>query len=371
MISEPGTDSVADGAATGTARMRTVRPLVSSDITITAVPQFAPADPRSHLVAAGPAGNPGRYRITFVLAVPGRQVAQEAIDFHAAIERGDSLLAVGDDTTSVAVDLVSDDGTETGIHMLVGINNQHRLRDVSVEINADGFQQAAQVSYDLIMPVISRWSFLADIAITTSAQMVEELATGVISFEAPLVGVVKEMPPIDGTTDPDHRLLLGSYREGLSSAEPLWRALSFYKVAEGVRYLRDGRRKERQRAGQPPIKLPSERIPAVPEELRDGSLDGDSLATSMAPYAGKKFSKVLDDVRGDLRNTIAHLEPGKNPLAHDQWQDVTRIRQAIPTLRWIARRLLFAELALDSETNDTSRVETSRTVDELPRDHAA
>ena len=310
-------------------------------------------------MGTGPAGNPGLYRITFVLAVPGRQVTQEAIDFHAAIERGDSLLAVGDDTTSVVVDLVSDDGADTGIHMLVGINEQHRLRDVSVEINAEGFQQATQVSYDLVMPVISRWSFLADVAITTSAQVVEELATGVISFQAPLVGAIKEMPPIDGKTDPDHRLLLGSYREGLSSSEPLWRALSLYKVAEGVRYLRECRRKERQKTGQRPIKLPSERIPADPEEFRNGSLDGDSLATSMAPYAGNKFTQVLDDIRGDLRNAIAHLEPGKNPLAHDQWQDVTRIRQTTPTLRWIARRLLLAELELVSETDDTSRAETS------------
>jgi hypothetical protein len=359
MASEPGIDSVVQSADAGIAEMQTVRPLVNSDITVTAVPQFAPSDPRALLVAAGPAGNHGRYRITFVLAVPGRQVAQEAVDFHAAIERGDSLLAVDDDTKSVVVDLVSADGADTGIHMLMGLNDQHRLRDVSVELDAEGFQEAAQISYDLVMPVISRWSFLADAAITTSAQMIEELTTGIVSFQASLVGAIKEMPPIDGPTDPDHRLLLGSYREGLSSAEPLWCALSFYKVAEGVRYLRERRRKERQKAGQPPLKLPSERIPADPEEFRDGSLDGDSLATSMAPYAGRKFTTALDDIRGDLRNSIAHLEPGKNPLAHDQWQDVMRIRRAIPALRWIARRLLVAELDLVSETGDTIMAETS------------
>lgn len=205
------------------------------------------------------------------------------------------------------------------------------------------------------MPVISRWSFLADVAITTSAQIIEELATGAISFQGRLVGAIKEMPSIDGTTNPDHRLLLGSYREGRSSAEPPWSALSFYKVAEGVRYLRERRRTERQKAGLPPIKLTSERIPADPNQFRDGSMNGDSLATSTAPYAGNKIGKVLDDIRGDLRNAIAHLEPGKNPLGHDQWQDVTKIRQAISTLRWIARELLSKELGLDSQTKDTGQ----------------
>ncbi len=74
-------------------------------------------------------------------------------------------------------------------------------------------------------------------------------------------------------------------------------------------------------------------------------MERDSLAASLQPYAGKKFTAVLDDIRATLRNSIAHLEPGNNPLGHDTWADIQRVHSILPALRWMARQLLETELA--------------------------
>ena len=59
----------------------------------------------------------------------------------------------------------------------------------------------------------------------------------------------------------DHRVLLSAYREGISSTEPLWQALSLYRVAEGVRQMRQARAAAAVAEGDTPNE-PSERVPS-------------------------------------------------------------------------------------------------------------
>jgi hypothetical protein len=176
-------------------------------------PVFPDGDPRNALTT-GPAGSPGKYRVNFILGVPGRYVVQDSVDFTAAMSRGDSLLAVSEQVHELRI-AFSDAGTahlEASVH----VNEHHRLRDVSIDLDATGFDNAAKLGHDLLIPVISRWSYAHDVAITTSGLLIEELATGTTSMEVTVAGAVKTFSDVEGESNPEHRALLAAYREGLS-----------------------------------------------------------------------------------------------------------------------------------------------------------
>jgi hypothetical protein len=303
-----------------------------------AEPVFPQGDPRNDLTS-GPTGSPGRYRITVILAVPGQSVVQESVDFHSAVQRGDSLLQVSTEVTEFSPEVAGLDNTQT---LVVHANDQQRLRDAAIELDADGFHDAARRGHDIAMPLLSRWSYVHDVAIGTSGTLIEELATGTARFEATIVGAVKRFSEVRLVSTPELRLLLAAYREGLSAAEPLWRALSLYKVAEGVWALRAFRAQSSLAAGLS-VEQPSERVPTDVSALGHPN-DHDQLARSLAPYAGKKFRVAMDDIRASLRNAIAHLDPDA-PLAQDNWDDVERVEAVLPGLRWMSRALLSAEIA--------------------------
>ena len=305
-------------------------------------PVYPEGHPRASLTS-GPLGRPGRYRVTHVLAVPGLKVVQESLDFQTAVERGDSLLAVTPEVSEIRMDFSSTSGTDDGPRVVIHPNAEHRLRDLTVEVNAETFTDAARAGYDLVMPILSRWAYLHNVAITISGTLIEELASGTVSFELTVVGAVKRFSDTGGESIPEHRLLLAAYREGLSSAEPLWRALSLYKVAEGVWHLRAQRTQALVATGQP-VNEPSERVPTDVTNLGHPR-ESDELAASLQPYAGKKFRAAFDDIRAKLRNSIAHLDPETDPLAQDNWEDVQRVYEVLPGLRWMARKLLETEFA--------------------------
>jgi hypothetical protein len=200
------------------------------------------------------------YRVTVVLAVPGRNVAQEDVDFAGIVDRGDSLLVVPSGVRELRVRFSRTEHHAAEAAAAIHVNAERRLRDVSLEIEATSFDAAARNAYDLVMPMLSRWSFLHDVAIGTSGTLIEEIATGTRRLEAMVVGAVKAFSDDASISTPEHRMLLASYREGLSSTEPLWQALSLYKVAEGVWALRNQRIQGHRAAGLA-INQPSERVP--------------------------------------------------------------------------------------------------------------
>jgi hypothetical protein len=144
-----------------------------------------------------------------------------------------------------------------------------------------------------------------------------------------------------GVSNPEHQALLSAHREGISSTEPLWQVLSLFRVAEGVLQMRNVRRAAAIAAGQVSTE-PSERVPEAVNSL--GPANDLGLADSLRPYAGRKFTAVFDSLRSILRNAIAHLDPDSSPLSQDRWDDLDKVEQALPGLRWIARQLLDAEL---------------------------
>jgi hypothetical protein len=277
--------------------------------------------------------------VTFVLAIPGLDVVQEQVDFARPDAAGDSLLLAPEGAHEIRVDLVNSVESQA---IVIHLNEHRRLRSISLEIRAASFLDAGRQGHDFVVPFLSKWSFLHDVAITTSGVRIEELATSTQSIEVTMLGAVKAFSDSGGDSTPEHRVLLAAYREGISSAEPLWQALSLYKVAEGVWALRAQRRKAMEEAGHP-IHEPSERVPQDITNLGHPS-QHDVLSSSLAPYAGKKFRAAFDDIRATLRNSIAHIGPDGDPLAQDSWEDIQRVRDAIPALRWMSRHLLETEI---------------------------
>lgn len=318
------------------------RPEVTEHRSIMVVPQYPSSHLRAKLIAGSPRGGPGEYEVSFALAIPGLQVAKQGVNFDTFVRQGDSLIEVADGVRELQVEVTDPAGT---VHMVaVGTNAEHRLRDMRLRVTALNFDEAARTAHDIVMRLLSRWAYLHDVAITTSGMQLTEVATQVRRFDSTLIGSVKTLSDIDtwGEIGPDHAHLLASYREGLSSAEPLWQALSFYKVAEGVWKLRDRRRRTAKETGAP-LRDHGERVPEDVTALgKAGDLDG--VAVALGPYAGKKFRAAFDEVRASLRNSIAHLDLDADPLAQDNWDDLMRVRRLLPGLRWMSRQLLVNEL---------------------------
>lgn len=261
------------------------------------VPVFDPtaAPPPATLPAAS--GSPGIYKLTYVLAVPGRAVVQDEVDFGKLVQAGDSLLEVRADVHHLRIDL--DDGASFKQTAVVNVNAAHRLRDIELEIRADNFAQAASFGHDLVAPLLSRWAFLHDVAITTSAVQIIEATTQVHQWSQLMLGAVKAFSDTAGVSDLGHRILLSAYR-------------------------------------------PAERVPSDLKSI--GQSNNAGLQESLKPHAGRKFTAVLDDIRPVLRNAIAHLDPDGTPIIQDRWEDLQKAEQALPGLRWIARQLLNSEL---------------------------
>jgi hypothetical protein len=319
---------------------QSARPYVTSKMSYTVVPIFSPPSSEPNAGAPSPTGSSGLYRLTYVLAVPGRNVVQDEINFEKQVQAGDSLLEVSPEIRYLEL-AVGIDPTRADTTMRVNVNDFHRLRDVELEIQADTFAHAQIVGHDLVAPVISRWVFLHDVAITTSVVQVEELATQTRQWIVPFVGAVKGFSDSEGVSTEDHRVLLSAYREGISSMEPLWQAFSLFRVAEGVGQLRQSRRDAALARGEVPSE-PSERVPL--DVMALGSANDYNLQQSLKPHAGRKFSAVLDSIRPALRNAIAHLGPDGDVLTQDRWSDLQKVEESLPCLRWIARQLLDAEL---------------------------
>lgn len=302
-------------------------------------PVFGPVSSPPPPGGPAPTGAPGIYKLTYILAIPGRAVVQDEVNFAKLVQAGDCLLEVLPGIQQLRIDLGDDTGRQQAA--VVHVNDHHRLRDIELEIQADSFAEAASRGHDLIAPLLSRWAFLHDAAITTSAVQVIEAATQIHRWTQLMTGAVKAFSDTTGVSDPGHRILLSAYREGISSTEPLWQALSLFRVAEGVLRMRKARNAAACAAGQVPAE-PSERVPADLTSL--GPSNDAGLGESLQPHAGRKFTAVLDDIRPALRNAIAHLDPDATPLIQDRWDDLQKVEQALPGLRWIARQLLNAEI---------------------------
>jgi len=318
--------------------LQTGRPLTTQRLEYTVVPVFPPSDPR-HNLSNGPIGSSGTYAITYSLAVPGTSVNQTEADFDALEESGDSLLSVTTGEPELVFTLGRDDSLQV---VAATVNANGRLGTLRHDVLAADFHSAAHTSYDQIMPLLSRWAFDHDAPITVSGVELLEVATDARKLIATFVGAVKRFSASSSyECSYEAKQALASYREGLSSSEPLYQALSYFKVIEMVFNVRAAERARSKKEHLPTLH-PSEKFPTSTEFLHP--FDKEMYGGYFAPYFGKKFTAVRDDLKGSLRNSIAHLDPGRDPFGVDTYDDLLTVERNLPVLRYMARVLLASIL---------------------------
>ena len=133
---------------------------------------------------------------------------------------------------------------------------------------------------------------------------------------------------------------LAAFREGLNSSNAFYQALSFCKVFEGCKILRDEKNNKTVAAGRKPAFQP----PRLPERLEDIADATPMTSDSFAPFLGGKFTAILDQHKHLVRNAIAHLDPRQRILDIDHFDDVATCQKALPLFAYMARRWIAAEL---------------------------
>jgi len=300
--------------------------------TFIAVPHFPNG------AAGSPSGSPGSYDVVFVLGVPGIGGVATSMDFDAILAKGDSLL----ESSGLQVELETPDGSESNIAHIVP-NSQRRLARVSLTVTANNFVAAEKEAHDEVMPVLSRIAFEADTPLEVTAVMLTEQATQIRSFGATIVGAVQPAPEVAGLMTSELRPFLAAYREGLNSNSPLYQALSFYKVIEGVTTFSTNRARATSKSGGAIAPDPlSKGIPGTASELPDLT---DWARGVFTPYLGKTFAEIKESVSDTVRSAVVHLTPGRDIRVADYLDDIRACREVTPILRYMARILIGDEIA--------------------------
>lgn len=271
--------------------------------------------------------------------MPGVQSASTEFNFDALESTGDSLIGAPAEVKQFDVSYqLSRDGD--AIHnFTLSTNENHRLAAAKIQFHAKSFGHAAAQAHNLIMPFLSQLSFTHEVAITTTGRKMVEVATGICQLSQTCIGAVKGMSIDLRVSTPEIRRLMACYREGLSSCEPLYQVLSFYKVIEGVFSIRKIEREAIKEQGET-LYQECERMP---QDLSAILHPSDLLyqAEYFKPYVGRKFTDVRDRLRDTLRVPIAHLNFDEiQPFGADSYEDMMVVHRALPVLRYMARTLL-------------------------------
>lgn len=113
-------------------------------------------------------------------------------------------------------------------------NDDRRLARAVAAIQAESLADAEARVHDEVSAVISRLAFEANAAVEIQGLMVREVATGTAALAGTVPARTATVGDVIGTYSPDSAAMLAAYREGLSSLSPVYQALSFFKVTEGV-----------------------------------------------------------------------------------------------------------------------------------------
>lgn len=324
------------------------RPDTNTRLHLVVVPEFAPTDPRS-AIARTPQGSPGIYRVTFVLAIPGQESLRNALEIATIMQAGNSLLrAPSTGITGVKVSATNEtDHTD----IVFSVNADGALARAQMRVQADSFLAAQAFTYDMVMPVLSWWSFRYDVAIDVAACELVEERTDIQKWIVGVIGKAKVLDNQGNVSKPEYRAVLASYREGVNATNPFYQLLCFYRVAEGTRKLRAHRRAATIAAGGIFREPSDERFPDLEQDL---GIADPLVAELFRPYLGRSFGWALDQLRGLCRNAVAHLDPAGDSLVADIYEDVVQSDVAVPILRYIGRRMLRNELLADPDMQNAA-----------------
>lgn len=176
-----------------------------------------------------------------------------------------------------------------------------------------------------------------------TAVLLTEQSTEIRSIGATIIGAVQPAPELAGLMTPEIQPFLAAYREGLNSNSPLYQALSFYKVIEGVTTFHTKRTRVASKSGGAAAPDPLARlIPADPRDLPEIT---DWARQAFTPHLGRSFAEIKKSVSDTIRNAVSHITPGRDIRVADHLDDIQACREIIPILRYMARALISDELA--------------------------
>ena len=277
--------------------------------------------------------------MTFVLAIPGKASFDDDLDFTRLLQSGDSLLQVLPGA-GLRVDLRND---QESAPIEFQPNAQGRLATATLRLSGQSFMEVERAAYDLLLPLLSRWSLDHNVAIEVGGWEIVEERTMARRCRFGMVGNVKPFswePSELRQSTPETRRLLPAYREGLSSDTVFYQVLSFYKVAEGVRNPRAPRAQEARSRGEDPESFHE----TIPAKIADIPMAHPSEAEFWEPYLGTRFGAALKGVERTIRNAVAHIDPQQRILDADHYEDVAACQRVLPILRYIAQEMLANEM---------------------------
>jgi len=310
------------------------RPETNSRMDFTGVPEYPKNNPLS-FVPRSPLGGNSIYEVNFIFSIPGVDTFRESVDFETFPNTGKSLLHLpfGEQL------IVKIEHETESVDIMFRSNKDNLLSDALLRVQCDSFEVAQRFAHERISMILSHWSFLFDVAIDIAGYKIKEEATQTVKFSLGFVGKVKVFTDDTGfESHTEYRRLFAAYREALNSSNIFYKALSFFKVAEGILVLRkrEGRKNKTLVKGVEPFE-PQEKFPASLDLL---PVQDELTHDAFEPYLNKDFSEALNNLREFIRNAIAHLGDFESVLDADRFDDIKTCNGAIPVLKYIARSML-------------------------------
>ena len=321
------------------ATAKVLRPRASGRVVHVIVPIPPPNSPLSRIPRSAEGGF-GTYLITFVLGVPGRKIFQDSLDFVKLRDAGDSLLYFPQGIRNIKIQVSAGHGFAEIAFLK---NKRGAMSHAITRIYAQSFEDANKSAYQIVVPALSRLSFKFDIPLDVIGFEVLEETTSTTLYSYGVLGRPTWFSDLQHfSTQEEHTRFFSAYREALNATNVFYKALSFYKVVEGVLANRIRRMRATHSFTKGDVGFLQTEI--FPSAMTDISLDDEMTIGEFRVHLGKSFEEVHEYYRNLIRNAIAHLSQLDSVIDADNYDDISTCERAIPVLKFMARQMLQHDL---------------------------
>lgn len=209
---------------------------------------------------------------------------------------------------------------------------------------------AQKEAYDVAMPLLDELSARYDVPLPVAHSMAVGVPSGVIHLyfahrpKAKEIGSGVEILP--RCPHPDLKDAYALYREAVSSNNPFYAFVAFWKVYEEAVYVRKGWRAKHKRSD---TRIREEVFPdlfafgARPEELANPPEEPEDLHELLTEQLrGRKFKKAIKLLNDSHRVALAHagkVDAGK-PLTGASHEDYQKVAGKVLVVRYMANLVL-------------------------------
>jgi hypothetical protein len=322
---------------------------------LTVAPVFSDMVGREKLIDI--VGQPGKYRVQFLLGRPGYPITREReykfIDelvgsshikmFKPEPHRGP------DDAERI---ILSFPGKS---YQIVGTSDKEgALAKFECELEAQNSYEAEAEAYNSLAPSLSAWSMNADVPIHIEKVQTTNLTTQVSTLRIVTPFLEMNFGGSPTAFQEDFCQYASIYREGLNNSSLNYRFLCFYKIIESLIARRSRQGAVKKVVGLDP-RRPYEVIPETAEDINRllkrlypwlGTWDQTVVAQILPlEVRGKKVTAVRDKFLRPLRLGIAHalLQKGEITITLDKMEDIQAINKWLPLCRICARWMLLTD----------------------------